>query len=78
MQAPADNAYVSLEEAAEILGTTTVNVLMNLKRNRLEGREVDGHWQVSKASLTDHDGDTKAAVSKPMCRRDTCGSCGQH
>ncbi|KIH75994.1 hypothetical protein SAMN05660860_02831 [Geoalkalibacter ferrihydriticus] len=78
MQTSPENDLVTIEEAAAMLGTTTVNILMNLKRNLLQGQEIDGHWHVSKASLAAHGGDTKAAVSKPLCQRSTCGSCGQH
>ncbi len=69
---------ITIDEAAELLGTTTVNVLMNLKRNLLQGEQIDGEWHVSKASIATHDGDTKKAVAKPMCQRSTCGSCGEH
>ncbi|WP_305043596.1 hypothetical protein [Geoalkalibacter sp.] len=78
MQNPNDDSLVSIEDAAEILGTTTVNILMNLKRGLLEGHEIEGRWWVSKASLAAHGGDTRAAVAQPHCRRSTCGSCGQH
>lgn len=78
MQNPSDNDLVSIDDAAEMLGTTTVNILMNLKRGLLEGREIEGRWWVARASLAAHDGNTKAAVAKPMCQRSTCGSCGQH
>ncbi|WP_305044708.1 hypothetical protein [Geoalkalibacter sp.] len=78
MQTPIDPDLVSLEEAAATLGTTTVNILMNLKRGLLEGREIEGCWWVSRASLAAHGGNTREAVAQPHCRRSTCGSCGQH
>lgn len=78
MLTPDDNDLVSLEQAAEILGTTSVNILMNLKRGLLQGREIDGLWYVSRASIAAHEGDTRAALATPHCRRSTCGSCGQH
>lgn len=78
MLTPDDNDLVSLEQAAEMLGTTSVNILMNLKRGLLQGQQVEGNWLVSRASIAAHEGDTRAAVSAPLCRRSTCGSCGQH
>lgn len=78
MLTPEDNDLVNLEQAAEMLGTTSVNILMNLKRGLLQGREIDGLWYVSRASIAAHGGDTRSAVAAPMCRRSTCGSCGQH
>ena len=41
-----------LDEAAQLLGTTAVGVLMHLKHGFLSGREVDGVWQVDVESLT--------------------------
>lgn len=70
---------IPIEEAARLLGTTPVNVLMNLKRGLLQGEEVDGSWFVSQASITGHGGDTRAALAKPHCQRGDCSSgCGEH
>jgi hypothetical protein len=38
-------------EAAQILQTTPLNILMHIKRGLLKGHEKDGQWQVQKASL---------------------------
>lgn len=69
---------IPIEEAARLLGTTPVNVLMNLKRGLLQGAEVEGSWFVSQASIAAHAGDTKAALAKPHCQREGCGGCGEH
>jgi hypothetical protein len=40
-----------ITEAAQILQTTPLNILMHIKRGLLKGAEKDGHWQVEKTSL---------------------------
>ena len=40
-----------ITEAAQILRTTPLNILMHIKRGLLKGIEEDGQWQVEKASL---------------------------
>lgn len=46
-----DAGFVSTEEAARMLGTTGMRVLMMLKKRELEGRLVDDTWYVATASL---------------------------
>lgn len=43
--------YVSVDEAARLLGTTGMRVLMMLKKNELTGRPDGESWLVDKASL---------------------------
>jgi hypothetical protein len=43
--------WISLEEAAQKLGTTGLNVLMRVKRGQLKGTEVHGSWMIDAASL---------------------------
>jgi hypothetical protein len=45
--------WVSIDQAAEKLGTTSLNVLMHIKRGLLLGEDQDGFWQVDIHSLTE-------------------------
>ena len=46
-----DTGSISLEEAARILQTTQLNILMHIKRGLLKGAEHDGQWLVERASI---------------------------
>ncbi|NJD38241.1 MAG: hypothetical protein FIA89_07945 [Geobacter sp.] len=71
---------VLIAEAAALLATTETRVLMMLKKNELQGNQVDGDWFVDKASLQ------LCGKPKPSDFRKTgcgggCGSgggCGGH
>ena len=43
--------HVTAEDAAAILKTTQMRVLMLVKELSLEGRQVDGIWYISRPSL---------------------------
>ena len=43
--------YVPVAEAARLLETTEMRVLMMLKKNELQGKMVEEAWYVDKASL---------------------------
>ncbi len=43
--------YVPIAEAARLLETTELRVLMMVKKNELQGKEVASSWYVDKASL---------------------------
>jgi len=43
---------VSLAAAAQALGTTGLNVRMQIKRGNLDGVEIDGDWRVTAGSLS--------------------------
>ena len=43
-------ARAALEEVARTLGTTVLNLLMHIKQDRLDGREIDGKWHVTRKS----------------------------
>lgn len=64
-----------ITEVAQILQTTPLNILMHIKRGRLKGHEIDGQWQVEKASL-----DALAAKTGGKKADDLCaGGCtGKH
>ena len=58
-----------IAEAAQILQTTPLNILMHIKRGLLKGTEEDGQWQVEKASL-----DALAAKTGGKQADDVCTS----
>ena len=74
---------VSLEEAAQQLGTTPVNVLLHVKRGSLAGREVQGTWRIEAASLQQLQHTLEAAQAtsgaaecRPACHHGkACGGC---
>jgi len=72
---------IPLEEAAQQLHTTPLNVLMHLKRGLLTGIEDEDHWMVDVASLAalqDKTGGGKAAnVCASGCgkKHAGCSSC---
>jgi hypothetical protein len=42
---------LSIDDTAQLMGTTPLNVLMHIKRHLLEGIEVNGTWMVESQSL---------------------------
>ncbi|MRR38585.1 hypothetical protein EG829_28845 [bacterium] len=69
---------VSATEAAAMLGTTHLRILMLVKECVLEGMQEGGEWFVSRASLDcfkAHGGDAQA---QRTCRTSCGGSCGGH
>lgn len=70
---------VAVEMAAEAMQTTVLNVMMHIKRKLLEGREFDGKWYVTAASLAAvlkaREGGEKATVCRSHCSRGH-GGCG--
>jgi hypothetical protein len=82
MNADYDNAHwFSLDQAAEVLGSTPLNVLMYIKRGLLTALEHDGDWRVdpdSLAMLIRKRGEGNApAVCRSACAKQAggCGSC---
>ncbi|GEM_PF-633257 len=73
--------WLSLEQAAEILGSTPLNVLMHIKRGLLVGAEQEGGWLVALASLTALlekrcQGEAPVVCSSGCAKKvDGCGSC---
>jgi hypothetical protein len=64
-----DVSIVSVRDAAEVLGTTVPRVLMLMRSGALEGKCIDGVWQVSGESLDRCPLDTQPHV------RSGCGAC---
>jgi hypothetical protein len=73
---------VAAEEAAQMMGTTELNVLMHIKRGLLAGREEDGSWYVTGESLTAFRKKSGGEKAQVVCRtgcaakKGGCSSCG--
>ena len=69
--------YVTADEAAELLATTSMRVLMLIRDKALVGTQVGGEWLVSKDSVAcckAHGTDMKAA--KGCATYCSSGGCG--
>jgi len=73
-----DSERLTLEEVAQTLETTPLNVLMHIKRGFLDGSEDEDGWSVPRGSLQgflDRTGGQKAqVVCKTGCGK--AGGCG--
>ena len=73
---------VTIEEAVQLLETTRLNLMMQIKRGLLKGQEVDGSWFVERESLLTvrHAGKIdqgKVLAAHPCAKAGQCGgSCG--
>ena len=72
--------FIPAAEAAARLKTTELNVLMHVKRGKLVGRELDGRWEISLASLDGLQEGGPVAKGEVLCRpacakEGGCGSC---
>ncbi|MDY6848388.1 MAG: hypothetical protein AB7F20_01990 [Geoalkalibacter sp.] len=71
---------IPLNEAADRMQSTPVNVLMHIKRGLLRGQEINGSWFVDVSSLDKYlllrpeDG-VKSEVCQSRCDH-KCSSCG--
>lgn len=69
----------TLEQAAELLGTTPMNILMHLKHQLIEGTEVDGQWSIDAESLHafkhKNSGKDKTLCKKHNCHHSSDGCC---
>jgi hypothetical protein len=75
--------YVAIADAARLLETTEMRVLMMLKKNELQGKMQDEAWYVDKASLQLCGKPQAADVVRPGGCGGGCGSgngsgCGGH
>lgn len=71
--------WMPLEEAAEVMRTTGLHLLMRVKRGLVRGRELNGRWYIDPAAVS-------AAASTPdagevlrptHCKKPGgCGGCG--
>ena len=69
-------SYVPIAEAAQLLETTEMRVLMMLKKNELQGKTEDDLWFVDRSSLNLCRKPEAADIVKPGCGGG-CG-CGGH
>ena len=73
---------VTLGEAVQLLETTRLNLMMQIKRGLLKGQEIDGVWFVERESLQKALQDGKVDQSTvlaahPCAKAGQCGgSCG--
>ncbi len=69
--------YVTADEAAEMLATTPMRVLMLLRNKALAGMEINGEWLVSRDSAAcckSHSADMKVAKGcATHCSSKGCG-----
>lgn len=71
----AGTVFVPIAEAAQLLETTEMRVLMMLKKNEIKGKNEDDAWYVVCASLGLCDKPKAADIVKPGCGGG-CGGCG--
>ena len=70
--------FVPIAEAALLLETTEMRVLMMLKKNELQGKTVDDVWYVARASLQLCDKPKAADIVKQGCGGGCGSGCGGH
>jgi hypothetical protein len=68
----AGTSFIPLADAARLLKTTEMRVLMMLKRHELTGKLEDGLWYVDRSSLQLCDTPKPADIVGPG----RCGGCG--
>jgi hypothetical protein len=75
-----DVPLIPINEVAELLQTTPLNVLMHIKRGKLVGSEEEGTWSVDSQSLADfravRDGADKTLCRSGCSKAGGCASCG--
>jgi hypothetical protein len=70
--------YVPIAEAAKLLETTEMRVLMMVKKDELQGKMVDEAWYVDRSSLKLCAKPRAADVVKPGCGGGCGGGCSGH
>ena len=71
--------YVPIAEAAQLLETTEMRVLMLLKKEELQGKMVDEAWYVDRSSLKLCEKPKAADIVRPGGCGGGCSSgCGGH
>jgi hypothetical protein len=74
----AATSFVPIAEAATLLETTEMRVLMMLKKNELKGKNVDEAWYVDRASLQLCGKPKASDIVKPGCGGGCGSGCGGH
>jgi hypothetical protein len=75
--------YVPIAEAAQLLETTEMRILMLLKKDELQGKMVDEAWYIDRSSLKLCEKPKAADVVRPGgcgggCGGGSGGGCGGH
>lgn len=73
-----ETSFVPIAEAAQLLETTEMRVLMMLKKSELQGKVEDEAWYVDRASLQLCAKPKAADIVKPGGCGSGCGGCGEH
>ena len=74
----AGTSFVPIAEAAQLLETTEMRVLMMLKKNELQGKNVDDLWYVDRSSLNLCAKPKASDIVKPGCGGGCGSGCGGH
>lgn len=69
-------SFIPIAEAARLLETTEMRVLMMLKKNELQGKHEDEAWYVDRSSLQLCNKPKPADILKPGCGGGCGGDCG--
>lgn len=68
---------IPLDRAAKQAQTTTLNLLMHVKKGLLPADEHGGQWFVSSTDLNSFINESRRAEPGELCARNTCGKgCG--
>jgi hypothetical protein len=67
--------WLSLEEAAQVMTTTTMNVMMHIKRGLLSARESEEGWQIDSASLLGYLDQAGDAARGALCHKSCAKGC---
>ena len=71
-------SFVAIAEAAKLLETTEMRVLMMLKKNELQGKVEDEAWYVDRSSLNLCAKPKVGDIVKPGCGGGCGSGCGGH
>ena len=74
----AGTSFVPIAEAAKLMETTEMRVLMMLKKKELEGKLENDAWYVDRASLQLCDKPKPGDIVKPGCGGGCGSGCGGH
>lgn len=74
----AGTSYVAIAEAARLLETTEMRVLMMLKKNELQGKQQDEAWYVDRSSLQLCSKPKASDIVRPGCGGGCGSGCGGH
>lgn len=73
----APRQWIPLDEAARLIGTTAMHLLMMIKRGLIRGREKDGEWLVAFTDLESGLPCRESVLASPACHKKSgCGGCG--